>query len=235
MGNFGSVVLIGGAVPGQTECLAGIRTLIENDDRTGAAARRFVLLVISFVVCSSTFLGSRAANARVVGMTTSPQVRTCFASLPLGTSLCCSSSGGADPVANFTPGFGSSTTGQHASGGSALNFRWLGVAIVVPLNVISVSRRHCCWRANRVSRQGRVQAIIDLPLRSQRSWSAWRDLLWGSAGCWASSRKNRVKIIVDCGIVLASVFARCHSWCARSRRCCTAGDRSRAGGGNDGF
>ena len=51
IGEFGSVVLIGGAVPGETEVSSQwIRTLIENDDRTGAAAISIVLLVISFVV-----------------------------------------------------------------------------------------------------------------------------------------------------------------------------------------
>ena len=51
IGEFGSVVLIGGAIPGKTEVSSQwIRTLIENDDRTGAAAISIVLLVISFVV-----------------------------------------------------------------------------------------------------------------------------------------------------------------------------------------
>lgn len=51
IGEFGSVVLIGGAVPGKTEVSSQwIRTLIENDDRTGAAAISIVLLAISFVV-----------------------------------------------------------------------------------------------------------------------------------------------------------------------------------------
>lgn len=51
IGEFGSVVLIGGAVPGKTEVSSQwIRTLIENDDRTGAAAISIVLLSISFMV-----------------------------------------------------------------------------------------------------------------------------------------------------------------------------------------
>lgn len=51
IGEFGSVVLIGGAVPGKTEVSSQwIRTLIENDDRTGAAAISIVLLAISFFV-----------------------------------------------------------------------------------------------------------------------------------------------------------------------------------------
>jgi sulfate transport system permease protein len=51
IGEYGSVVLIGGAVPGETEVSSQwIRTLIENDDRTGAAAISIVLLVFSFVV-----------------------------------------------------------------------------------------------------------------------------------------------------------------------------------------
>lgn len=64
IGEFGSVVLIGGAVPGKTEVSSQwIRTLIENDDRTGAAAISIVLLVISFVVLFILrFLGSRAAK-----------------------------------------------------------------------------------------------------------------------------------------------------------------------------
>jgi sulfate/thiosulfate transport system permease protein len=64
IGEFGSVVLIGGAVPGKTEVSSQwIRTLIENDDRTGAAAISIVLLAISFVVLFILrALGSRAAR-----------------------------------------------------------------------------------------------------------------------------------------------------------------------------
>ena len=64
IGEFGSVVLIGGAVPGKTEVSSQwIRTLIENDDRTGAAAISIVLLSISFVVLFVLrTVGSRAAK-----------------------------------------------------------------------------------------------------------------------------------------------------------------------------
>lgn len=64
IGEFGSVVLIGGAVPGRTEVSSQwIRTLIENDDRTGAAAISIVLLVISFAVLFVLrAVGSRAAK-----------------------------------------------------------------------------------------------------------------------------------------------------------------------------
>ncbi len=64
IGEFGSVVLIGGAVPGETEVSSQwIRTLIENDDRTGAAAISIVLLTISFVVLFILrSIGSRAAR-----------------------------------------------------------------------------------------------------------------------------------------------------------------------------
>jgi sulfate transport system permease protein len=64
IGEFGSVVLIGGAVPGETEVSSQwIRTLIENDDRTGAAAISIVLLVISFIVLFILrAIGSRAAR-----------------------------------------------------------------------------------------------------------------------------------------------------------------------------
>ncbi len=64
IGEFGSVVLIGGAVPGKTEVSSQwIRTLIENDDRTGAAAISIVLLAISFVVLLVLrSLGSRGAK-----------------------------------------------------------------------------------------------------------------------------------------------------------------------------
>ncbi|OBI06000.1 ABC transporter permease, partial [Mycobacterium scrofulaceum] len=45
IGEFGSVVTIGGQVPGKTEVSSQwIRALIENDDRTGAAAISIVLL-----------------------------------------------------------------------------------------------------------------------------------------------------------------------------------------------
>jgi sulfate/thiosulfate transport system permease protein len=64
IGEFGSVVLIGGAVPGKTEVSSQwIRTLIENDDRTGAAAISIVLLSISFVVLFVLrIVGARAAR-----------------------------------------------------------------------------------------------------------------------------------------------------------------------------
>jgi sulfate transport system permease protein len=64
IGEFGSVVLIGGAVPGKTEVSSQwIRTLIENDDRTGAAAISIVLLAISFLVLLVLrVLGGRAAR-----------------------------------------------------------------------------------------------------------------------------------------------------------------------------
>jgi sulfate transport system permease protein len=64
IGEFGSVVLIGGAVPGETEVSSQwIRTLIENDDRTGAAAISIVLLVVSFIVLLILrAIGSRAAK-----------------------------------------------------------------------------------------------------------------------------------------------------------------------------
>ncbi len=61
IGEFGSVVLIGGAVPGETEVSSQwIRTLIENDDRTGAAAVSIALLAVSFLV----LLVLRAVGAR---------------------------------------------------------------------------------------------------------------------------------------------------------------------------
>ncbi len=64
IGEFGSVVLIGGAVPGETEVSSQwIRTLIENDDRTGAAAISIVLLAVSFLVLFVLrAVGSRAAR-----------------------------------------------------------------------------------------------------------------------------------------------------------------------------
>lgn len=64
IGEFGSVVLIGGAVPGETEVSSQwIRTLIENDDRVGAAAISIVLLAISFVVLFILrAVGARAAK-----------------------------------------------------------------------------------------------------------------------------------------------------------------------------
>jgi sulfate/thiosulfate transport system permease protein len=64
IGEFGSVVTIGGAVPGKTEVSSQwIRSLIENDDRTGAAAISIVLLSISFfVLLILRIFGGRAAK-----------------------------------------------------------------------------------------------------------------------------------------------------------------------------
>lgn len=64
IGEFGSVVLIGGAIPGETEVSSQwIRTLIENDDRTAASAVSIVLLAASFLVLLVLrFAGSRAAK-----------------------------------------------------------------------------------------------------------------------------------------------------------------------------
>ncbi|MCB0925872.1 MAG: sulfate ABC transporter permease subunit CysT [Mycobacterium sp.] len=70
IGEFGSVVLIGGAVPGQTEVSSQwIRTLIENDDRTGAAAVSIVLLALSFLVLLALrYAGSRAAKREEIAV-----------------------------------------------------------------------------------------------------------------------------------------------------------------------
>ncbi len=56
------MVLIGGAVPGKTEVSSQwIRTLIENDDRTGAASISIVLLLLSFfVLLVLRVIGARA-------------------------------------------------------------------------------------------------------------------------------------------------------------------------------
>lgn len=64
IGEFGSIVLIGGAIPGETEVSSQwIRTLIENDDPAGAAAISIVLLVISFAVLFVLrYFGARAAK-----------------------------------------------------------------------------------------------------------------------------------------------------------------------------
>lgn len=64
IGEFGSIVLIGGAIPGKTEVSSQwIRTLIENDDRVGAAAISIVLLLISFAVLFVLrYFGARAAK-----------------------------------------------------------------------------------------------------------------------------------------------------------------------------
>jgi len=64
IGEFGSVVLIGGAMPGETEVSSQwIRTLIENDDRTAAAAVSIVLLFVSFLILLVLrTVGSRAAK-----------------------------------------------------------------------------------------------------------------------------------------------------------------------------
>lgn len=64
IGEFGSIVLIGGAIPGKTEVSSQwIRTLIENDDPAGAAAISIVLLLISFAVLFVLrYFGARAAK-----------------------------------------------------------------------------------------------------------------------------------------------------------------------------
>ncbi|TDK92760.1 sulfate ABC transporter permease subunit CysT [Mycobacterium paragordonae] len=64
IGEFGSVVTIGGAVPGSTEVSSQwIRSLIENDDRPAAAAISIVLLSVSFgVLFLLRILGGRTAK-----------------------------------------------------------------------------------------------------------------------------------------------------------------------------
>lgn len=61
---FGSVVTIGGAVPGKTEVSSQwIRALVENDDHTSAAAISMVLLAISIaVLVVLRTVGGRAAK-----------------------------------------------------------------------------------------------------------------------------------------------------------------------------
>ncbi|MDT5225507.1 MAG: sulfate/thiosulfate transport system permease protein [Mycobacterium sp.] len=64
IGEFGSVVTIGGAVPGKTEVSSQwVRALIENDDRPAAAAISIVLLSVSFaVLLLLRLIGGRAAK-----------------------------------------------------------------------------------------------------------------------------------------------------------------------------
>jgi sulfate transport system permease protein len=64
IGEYGSVVLIGGAIPGETEVSSqAIRKAIEVDDPTSAAAISIVLLVLSFLVLFLLrYVGSRAAK-----------------------------------------------------------------------------------------------------------------------------------------------------------------------------
>lgn len=64
IGEFGSVVTIGGAVPGSTEVSSQwIRSLIENDDRPAAAAISIVLLSVSFsVLFVLRIIGGRTAK-----------------------------------------------------------------------------------------------------------------------------------------------------------------------------
>ena len=63
IGEFGSVVLIGGRSPVRPRCPRSGSGLIENDDRIGAAAISIVLLVVSFIVLFALrVVGSRAAK-----------------------------------------------------------------------------------------------------------------------------------------------------------------------------
>lgn len=64
IGEFGSIVLIGGAIPGKTEVSSQwIRKEIESDDPAGAAATSIVLLLISFgVLFVLRYFGARAAK-----------------------------------------------------------------------------------------------------------------------------------------------------------------------------
>lgn len=64
IGEFGSIVLIGGAIPGKTEVSSQwIRKEIESDDLAGAAATSIVLLLISFAVLFVLrYFGARAAK-----------------------------------------------------------------------------------------------------------------------------------------------------------------------------
>jgi sulfate transport system permease protein len=64
VGEFGSVVLIGGGIPGETQVSSQwIATLLEYNDRTSAAAISIVLLVVSFLILFILrFVGGRAAK-----------------------------------------------------------------------------------------------------------------------------------------------------------------------------
>jgi sulfate transport system permease protein len=125
IGEFGSVVLIGGAVPGKTEVSSQwIRTLIENDDRTGAAAISIVLLAISFVVLLILrIVGGRTANVRswphdVAAGPLSPPIRRARIHLRAARR-----SGGADPVADIPPRVRSVLRlGEHTRGDIGAEF-----------------------------------------------------------------------------------------------------------------
>jgi sulfate ABC transporter permease protein CysW/sulfate ABC transporter permease protein CysT len=212
IGEFGSVVLIGGAVPGKTEVSSQwIRTLIENDDRTGAAAISIVLLAISFVVLFVLrTVGSRAAKREELAASLPVRYLIRFVALAYVLVLL------VVPVSlilwrTFTPGFGQFVAWVSTPAAiSALNLSMLVVAIVVPLNVIFGIPTALVLARNRFRGKGVLQAIIDLPFAvSPVVVGVALIVLWGSAGLLGFVERDfGFKIIFGLpGIVLASVFA----------------------------
>ena len=140
IGEFGSVVTIGGAVPGKTEVSSQwVRALIESDDRPSAAAISIVLLSISFAVLLLLRLfGGRAARReerRVTSMNRCPGLGTSFVIWRRATRGDAGCSGFVVLYRTFRPGFHQFLAWITTPAAiSALQFSLLVLVIVIPFN-----------------------------------------------------------------------------------------------------
>jgi len=126
----------------------------------------------------------------------------------------------------FAPGFGQFFAWVSTPAAvSALNLSLLVVAIVVPLNVVFGIPTALMLARNRFRGKGILQAIIDLPFAvSPVVVGVALIVLWGSAGLLGFVEKDfGFRSFSGCPVSCSPASSpRCHSWCARSNRCCTS-------------
>ena len=214
IGEYGSVVLIGGAVPGETEVSSQwIRTL-DRERRPHRRRRDFNCAAVDLVrralhPAQCWVARGQARGAGAVNLSNPVRYLARYVALgylflllivPVGLIL----------WRTFTPGVGAffeSITTPAAV--SALQLSLLVVAIVVPLNVLFGVPTALVLARNRFRGKSVLQAIIDLPFAvSPVVVGVALILLWGTAGIFGFVENDfGLKIIFGFpGIVLASIF-----------------------------
>ena len=238
IGEFGSVVLIGGGIPRETEVASQyIAKQIEIDRPVNAAAVSMALLTISFAVL--LVLRVVAARSRrheaelTMALTADARASRCARSRSATSSSLLLVPLTLIFFRTFEDGlvaFWEQVTTPAAI--SAISLSLTIVAIVVPLNVVFGVVTALALARGRFRGRGIVQAIVDLPFAvSPVVVGVSLILLWGTGGWLGGARRGRLS-----GHLLAARDgARDDLRDAAVRRARgragAAGDRRRAGGG----
>ena len=216
IGEYGSVVLIGGNIPRETQVASQyIQQQIEIDRPVNAAAVSVALLAIAFVTLfvAAAVVGRGAAPGGGGAVRTDPPrpAHACAPSPSVYLVVPARRADRAHPVAHLRAGHRrrSSTRSRTPAAISALNLSLLIVAIVVPLNVVFGVVTALALVRGRFRGRGLVQAVVDLPFAvSPIVVGVSLILLWGADGWFGGARATPgFRVIFGLpGMVIATIF-----------------------------